>query len=265
MSERPIGDYGLLSATGTRPARPGAALTAAAAADIPMVSVQQMREVDRIMVEELGIELLQMMENAGRALAARARVMLGGDAAGQRVTVLAGSGGNGGGGMAAGRRLALWGADVTVVLAQPAESMSGVPAQQLGILERLGVPVSGPEARLPAADLLVDALIGYSLNGAPRPPVSSLIRAANTADAPILALDIPSGLHGDLGIPYEACVAATSTLTLALPKVGLLQPAAQAFVGELYLADISVPPSVYDRLGLHVGVIFARDDVVPVR
>jgi len=224
-----------------------------------------MREVDRIMVEDLGIGLLQMMENAGRALAGRARVMLGGDAAGRRVTVLAGSGGNGGGGMVACRRLALWGADVTVVLAQPPESMAGVPAQQLAILQRLGVPVCGPEARLPGGDLLVDALIGYSLSGSPRSPVSSLIRAANTADTPILALDIPSGLNGDSGIPYDPCIAATTTLTLALPKTGLRQPSAETFVGDLYLADISVPTSVYERLGLHVGAIFGRDDVVAVR
>lgn len=69
------------------------------AAEIPRLSVEQMREVDRIMVEDLGIELMQMMENAGRALADRARAMLGGDAEGRQVTVLAGPGGNGGGGM----------------------------------------------------------------------------------------------------------------------------------------------------------------------
>ncbi len=69
------------------------------------VSAAQMREVDRLMVEEAGISLLQMMENAGRALALRARAMLGGDARGRRVQVLAGRGGNGGGGLAAARRL----------------------------------------------------------------------------------------------------------------------------------------------------------------
>ncbi|WP_232806754.1 hypothetical protein [Geodermatophilus chilensis] len=74
------------------------------AKDVPAVSVEQMREVDRVMVEELGIELQQTMENAGRALDRRARVMLGGDAAAQRVTVLAGSGG-----MVGARRLSIWG------------------------------------------------------------------------------------------------------------------------------------------------------------
>lgn len=231
----------------------------------PTVSVEQMREVDRIMVEDLGIELLQMMENAGRALAHRARAMLGGDAVGRRVTVLSGSGGNGGGGMVAARRLALWGAEVTVVLGQARQPMSAVPAHQLSILGRIGVPVLAPDADLPAADLIVDALIGYSLTGAPRPPISSLIRVANRSGIPILALDIPSGLDGDRGTPYDPCILATSTLTLALPKVGLMQPAAAGSVGALYLADISVPASVYDRLGIAVGTVFARDDVVAIR
>lgn len=241
-------------------------LTAAAAGQIPTVTVEQMREVDRVMVEDLGIELLQMMENAGRALASRARAMLGGDADSRRVTVLAGPGGNGGGGMVAARRLGLWGADVTVVLAQPDEAMFGVPAHQLSILRRLAVQVLVAEADLPLppADLLVDALVGYGLKGSPRAPMSTLIGAANAGDAPILALDIPSGLDGDMGTRYDPCIVAASTLTLALPKAGLLEPHAAAVVGELYLADISVPPSVYEHLGVPVGLIFGRDDIVAV-
>ncbi len=133
----------------------------------PTVSVEQVREVDRIMVEGLGIELLQMMENAGRALAHRARAMLGGDAVGRRVTVLSGSGGNGGGGMVAARRLALWGAEVTVVLGQPRQPMAAVPAHQLSILGRIGVPVLAPDADPPAADLIIDA---SSATASPVPP-----------------------------------------------------------------------------------------------
>ncbi len=88
---------------------------------------------------------------------------------------------------------------------------------------------------------------------------------ANDSGIPILALDIPSGLDGDRGTPLDSCITATSTLTLALPKVGLMQPAAAGSVGELYLADISVPASVCDRLGIAVGTVFARDDVVAIR
>ena len=83
--------------------------------DIPAITTEQMREVDRLMVDVFGIELLQMMENAGRHLAALARQrFLGGNPVGKRVVVLVGSGGNGGGGLVAARRLQSWGADVKI-------------------------------------------------------------------------------------------------------------------------------------------------------
>jgi NAD(P)H-hydrate epimerase len=235
---------------------------------LPTVTVAQMREVDRIMVDELHIELIQMMENAGRCLALHTRNWLGGEVVGRRVVVLAGSGGNGGGGLVAGRRLAIWGANVCVVLGQARGDIHGVPAHQLEILGRLGIPVLLPEQSslhaVADADGIVDALIGYSLQGPPREPIASLIRAANDAGAPVIALDIPSGLHGDSGKAFDPAIRAATTLTLALPKVGLVQPASREWVGDLYLADISVPPVVYERLGLDVGPIFARSDIVAV-
>ena len=237
---------------------------------IPTVTVDQMREVDRLMVEEMEISLLQMMENAGRTLAAQARQLLGDDIRGRHIVVLAGRGGNGGGGLAAARRLFNWGADVSVILGQDAGELQGVPAHQLAILQHMGVPVRDPEQTGPdmsllgSADLILDALIGYSLRGAPREPIASLIRAATAAGPPVLALDLPSGLDGDSGEASEPTIRAAATLTLALPKVGLLHSAAHAWVGELYVADISVPEVVYRRLGLRVGPIFARADIVRV-
>src|SRR5713226_5564351 len=227
-----------------------------------------MREVDRLMTEEVGISLLQMMENAGRCLATHARGMLGGDARGRQVAVLAGRGGNGGGGLAAARRLNVWGAAVTVVLAQSLKDMRGVPGQQLTILEWIGIPVrlgaDGISDLFADADLVIDALIGYSLRGAPAEPVAALIRAANASGRPMLALDLPSGLDGDSGEASDPTIRATETLTLALPKRGLLAPAARPWVGKLHLADISVPEKVYRRLGLTVGPIFAASDIIPI-
>jgi NAD(P)H-hydrate epimerase len=236
---------------------------------IPTVSVAQMREVDRIMVDELHIELLQMMENAGRCLAAHTRNWLSGELIGQRVVVLAGSGGNGGGGLVAARRLTIWGAEASVVLGQPRDEVRGVPAHQLEILDRLGVPIRTPEqfARdaLTRADAIVDALIGYSLRGPPREPIASLIRAANHAHAPVIALDVPSGLDADSGRAFDPAIRAATTLSLALPKTGLVQLAAREWVGDLYLADISVPAQVYQRFGLEAGPIFAASDIVAVQ
>ncbi len=235
---------------------------------VTSVSIDQMREVDRLMMEDAGISLLQMMENAGRCLATHARRMLGGDAGGRQVVVLAGRGGNGGGGLAAARRLFVWGAAVTVVLAQSREDMRGVPRQQLTILEWIGIPVrlvaDGISDLFAGADLVIDALIGYSLRGAPAEPVAALIRAANAAGRPMLALDLPSGLDGDSGEASDPTIHATETLTLALPKRGLLAPTAWPWVGRLHLADISVPEKVYRRLGLTVGPIFAESDIISI-
>ena len=235
---------------------------------IPAITVDQMREVDRIMVEDLGIELIQMMENAGRCLAHHVRSELGGDVRRRRITVLAGSGGNGGGGLAAARRLAIWGADVTVLLGQEADAVHGVPGHQLAILQRIGVPAKSPsqvlEADINSAEQLIDALIGYSLRDAPTGYIAALISAANASGRPIAALDIPSGLPGDTGVAADPAIRAATTLTLALPKVGLQRPEAHSYVGKLYLADISVPQLVYRRLGMSVGDIFGESDVVPV-
>ena len=99
-------------------------------------------------------------------------------------------------------------------------------------------------------------LIGYSLSGAPRGVSAGLIRAANAHTAPVLALDVPSGVDTATGAAYDPAIIAEATLTLALPKQGLQHDTAKKQVGELYLADISIPPGLYSRppLGLDVGL-----------
>jgi NAD(P)H-hydrate epimerase len=233
---------------------------------VPAVTAAQMREVDRIVVEEFGISLLQMMENAGRALAELTRLHLSGVRR-RRVVVLAGRGGNGGGGMAAARRLAIWGAEVRVVLAHPEKALAEAPAHQLASLRALGVPVHGPAeavSLLHEADVVLDALLGYSIDGPPREPEAGMIRFAGMHDTPIIALDLPSGLDPDRGLPYEPTIRATKTLALALPKAGLLRPEAAASVGELWLADISVPAHAYARFEIHPDPLFAESDLIHI-
>lgn len=79
---------------------------------------------------------------------------------------------------------------------------------------------------------------------------------------PVLALDVPSGLDATTGVPGSPCVRASATMTLALPKTGLLAPQAQPYVGTLYLADIGVPDVLYRQMGLAVGPIFAQAAVI---
>ncbi len=234
---------------------------------VPFITTDQMREVDRAMIEDFGISLVQMMENAGRNLAQLARQrFLDGDPRGRRVVVLAGTGGNGGGGLVCARRLRNWGAEVQVWMTAPSRDLADVPLHQLGILQRMGISivVGGELLVLPSADLLVDSIIGYSLTGAPTGLVATLIDAANNHGAPILALDVPSGVNTTTGAASVPAIRAKATLTLAMPKVGLRAETARQHIGELYLADISVPPELYGRppLDFEVANVFAKDEII---
>jgi len=222
---------------------------------VPAITTDQMREVDRVAIEEVGPNLFQMMENAGRNLALAAIDMLGSGWESVPIVVLAGTGGNGGGGICAARHLANRGADVTVVVTDPA-GLAPVPADQLGVYR--GTPgklASGDAPATSAAALVVDAIIGYSLGGAPRGAALEMIEWAGEQPAPILALDAPSGLDTTTGAAPGACVRAAATVTLALPKTGL----DAAAVGDLWLADIGIPAEVYRRVGLEVPVAVFAD------
>jgi NAD(P)H-hydrate epimerase len=238
--------------------------------EMPAITTPQMIEVDRAMIEDFHIELIQMMENAGRNLAHLARVrFFNGNPVGKRVVVLAGTGGNGGGALVCARRLHNWGVQVQIFLTKPAGAFRPVPAHQLDILRRMQVPVAQAEAviNVKEVDLIVDGIIGYSLAAAPQGTAATLIRWANEQDPPILALDTPSGLDPTSGTIFDPAIRATATMTLALPKKGLLAAETTAQVGELYLADISVPPALYAKpaLKLEIGPIFAKSDIIRLR
>lgn len=235
--------------------------------EVPFLTTEQMIEVDRAMMQDMRIELIQMMENAGRNLAHLARVrFFDGNPRGKKVVVLAGTGGNGGGALVCARRLHTWGAQVQVVVTRPSANFTPIPAHQLESLQRMNVPVAEADALTQAhrPELIVDGLIGYRLEGAPHGTVADLIRWANAKSAPILALDVPSGVDGTTGSVLDPAIKATATMTLALPKAGLRIPEARALVGELYLADIGVPPTLYAEpaLSLRVGALFAESEIL---
>jgi NAD(P)H-hydrate epimerase len=217
---------------------------------VPAVTAEQMLEVDRIAMEDFNLGILQMMENAGRNLAQNVMDMLGGDEPGRwaGITVLAGAGGNGGGGLCCARHLHNRGLRVRLVLDREADALRGAAGRQLHILRAAGlrpaVPAEDAEA-IQGAQLVVDALIGYSLRGAPRGRAAELIALCNQHASRVLSLDVPSGLNTTTGEAPGIMVRPERTLTLALPKTGL-----HRVPGDLYLADIGIPPEVYGRLGL---------------
>jgi NAD(P)H-hydrate epimerase len=218
-----------------------------------------MRDVDRVAME-LGLTLARMMENAGANLAWLAGAMLGGEVSGRRITVLAGPGGNGGGGLVAARRLIGWGADVAVRLTSDPADLAAVPLEQLRLLEQMQAPIAVGTGALGATELFIDAILGYGQRGNPRGDAAALVAA--TADSTVLSLDVPTGLELERGIIAEPAVRAAATLTLALPKEALRAGATRPLVGDLYLADISIPATVYDRLAIGYRSPFSGSPIV---
>ena len=222
---------------------------------VPAVNVAQMRELDRICVDETGPNLYQMMEHAGRSLA---ELVLERVTGAVPVVVLAGPGGNGGGGICAARHLANRGLPVLLCLAQSG-NLRGVTADQRAVFSATsGSEITPEQLDDTAPGIILDALLGYSLLGEPEPPYDRLIAWANESGAPIVALDLPSGLDPTTGEILGACIRATATLTLALPKTGLASAAGREHAGELHLADLGIPAEAYARLGIALPRVFGR-------
>ena len=216
----------------------------AAGAPVPAVTTEEMRAVDRVATDEVGLSLVRMMENAGRSLAWHAR-----EPDPDRLVVLAGDGGNGGGGLVCARHLANHGVDVRVVLDRTAGELPGVTAEQYVILDEMGVRTTTGAADgqtiVAESDVVVDALVGYGITGGLREPARSLVAAANDADARLVSLDVPSGIDATTGEADGVAAEPDLTVTLALPKTGLADRDER-----LFLADISVPGTVYERVGI---------------
>jgi len=225
---------------------------------VPALSVAEMRAVDRIAVEQTGPTMLQMVEHAGMGLALSAIEMLGAGWRDAAVAVLVGSGGNGAGGACAARHLANRGMQVLVVTVTPPPEADGALGQQfLALGESPARVIRAWEAfDVAQTDLVIDAVIGYGLDGVPTAGQMALIRAANASTTPVLSLDVPSGVEADTGATPGFAVTATRTLALALPKRGLTALNA----GELWLQDLGIPPGVYARAGIAFPPIFGTSD-----
>ncbi|HSQ26316.1 MAG TPA: NAD(P)H-hydrate epimerase [Anaerolineales bacterium] len=232
--------------------------------NIPAITTQQMIQVDRLMIETYGIQLIQMMENAGKSLAELSRNLLGDDVQDKNIAVICGAGNNGGGGMVAARHLHNWGASILLKITAPHDSLKEIPAHQYQILKAMGIN-DHDEVDLTKVDFILDAMIGYGLKSDPKGSIADWIRNINQASVPVLSLDAPSGFDTSTGTPRNPCLRANATMTLALPKSGLRSPGSQAYIGDLYLADISVPPQLYANLGLEIPELFRYNSIIKLQ
>lgn len=220
-----------------------------------MLSRSAARELDRLASEEFLIPTIVLMENAARHVAEVAFGLVG-EGSEATITVFCGPGNNGGDGLAAARHLHNAGAAVRVILAASPERYEGDAAVNLRIIEKMGIQVGRGLEAVPNPDdapaVIVDALLGTGLTSAVNAGMAAMIGGVNQLarmGSKVVAVDLPSGLDADTGEPLGAAVKADVTVTFAGPKPGLCTLEAQAYVGDLLVADIGAPRALVERLG----------------
>jgi len=218
---------------------------------VRLVGSAEMREIDRIAIEDFGIPSLTLMDHAGRAVADAAAALAG---QGGRFVVVCGGGNNGGDGYVAARLLRASGRDARVLALVPAERLSPDARAVREQADRAGVPVDeGVLAPIEAGvgDVVVDAIFG---TGLARPPDGAFaeaiarINAARSAGARVVAVDVPSGLSADTGRPLGPCVRADRTVTFGFLKRGLVLHPGVSLAGEVTVADIGIPAEAARRV-----------------
>jgi NAD(P)H-hydrate epimerase len=224
---------------------------------LPVVDAKTMRALDDKATAQYGVQAHDLMENAGKAVAAECAAFLaekGLCVAQSTIVVCCGRGANGGDGLVAARHLREGGAAVSVFLCPPKSDASGqypeLVAVNLAKAKDAGVKVAtagsgaGLTQALASCHLAIDALLGTGATGKPAGAIHHMIRELTASKKPIVAVDIPSGLHPDTGYHSGVFVVAALTLTLGLPKRGLLAAHAKAQVGTLKILDIGYPAAL---------------------
>lgn len=219
-----------------------------------LVTGPEMAAIDRRTIDDGGISALELMERAGTRVVETLQERWGG-LEGMRVAVVCGKGNNGGDGLVVARLLANAGIAVDTFLGVDRAGIDGAAAHLLERLERVGgraAPVPEGSAAVEAlrrSDIVVDALLGTGLRGAPREAQGRVIQAINDCARPVVAVDLPSGVDATTGDVHGIAVRASLTVTFGLAKVGHLFPPGRGYCGLLELADIGFPETAIEACG----------------
>ena len=214
---------------------------------------QQVREIDRRAIAEFGMSGLVLMENAGRGCAdVLCRLGCRGP-----VAVVCGKGNNAGDGFVIARHLYVRCIAVKLLLLGEPRELRGDAAANYSIAAKAALPLvdfsaawdaNRFAAELSGAEWIVDALLGTGASGPPRPPWDEAIRLMNGHAARKLAIDLPSGLDCDTGVPSDSTFRAEHTCTFVARKVGFDNPAAAQFIGQVHVLDIGVPRRLIEEV-----------------
>ncbi|MCJ7579343.1 MAG: NAD(P)H-hydrate dehydratase [Candidatus Aminicenantes bacterium] len=235
-----------------------------------VLTSQQMRDIDRRAIEELGIIGPILMENAGIQIVQAMRQRLP-DLKNEIITIVAGKGNNGGDGFVVARHLFNQGCRIKVLLLGRKTDLKGDAALNAHIAEKMGLPLFeittekqwvSHKSKLLRSTVVLDAIFGTGLSKPVQGLFKTVIESINKLEAFIIAVDIPSGLSSDAFEPIGPCVKADLTVTLAAPKVAHIFPPAENFVGELVVADISIPPFLFEEKSLKLDFV-EKDLIAP--
>ena len=234
-----------------------------------ILNAKQMREADRITIEEIGISSTVLMENAGRQVVSAIESSYGEFLDG-RVAVLCGGGNNGGDGLVVARTLLQRHIDVSVFLLAPISEVQGDALLNLEILGRLGfsiVEITDEQtwelhfSEISECSLVVDGLFGTGLVAPLSGMLETVVADLNACGIPIVSIDLPSGLSADTSLIPGVVIDASMTVTLAAPKLPLVLPPGENKVGDLIIADIGIPDEVIENIdGLRLTFL-TRNDV----
>ena len=223
----------------------------------------QMKNIDKTAIEDIGIAGPILMENAGLQILEEIRTRFP-DINKEKVVIIAGKGNNGGDGLVVARHLFNQGCDPCVLLLASKREVRGDAALNLRIAEKIGVKINeAPSIKewktqkknISQSTLLLDAIFGTGLAKPAHGIYATVINDINKSKAYKIAVDIPSGLSSDTFQIIGPCVKADLTVTLAAPKIAHIFPPSEAYVGELVVADISVPPFLFDDDKLKVELV----------
>ncbi|MFZ5517161.1 MAG: NAD(P)H-hydrate dehydratase [Candidatus Zhuqueibacterota bacterium] len=228
-----------------------------------VLTASRMAQVDKTTIHTVQIPGIVLMENAGQSVV-REILTLPGSIENKHVVVFCGKGNNGGDGYVIARHLHNLGAEVSVFLAGTKAAIQGDAKINLTILENMGIEIHEISAidQIPQfhrIDLVVDALLGTGVTGPVVGFYGDLIETMNRYDAPIVSVDLPSGMETDTGAVHGVCVDADVTVTMAHLKAGLLFSPARDFAGKIVVADIGVPPEISLQLHEDIFLIDAAD------
>ncbi|MGM9950307.1 MAG: NAD(P)H-hydrate dehydratase [Lysinibacillus sp.] len=212
---------------------------------------EEMHMLDAYTMDRLGLPGAVLMENAGAAVAGE--IMRDFPDTETKIAVLVGGGNNGGDGSVIARRLRDFGYDAVLVRCVEEEKLKGDAELHYRVYKSRKLPVvEWTPACIQQADVIVDALLGTGVQGRLREPFSSIIREVNGAKGYVYAVDVPSGVNADTGEVVDMAIRADKTVTFVLPKKGFYLQQGPRYVGEVLCADISVPPSLVEELGLEL-------------